>query len=250
MAPALRSRSSLLPLPDVSAPPVFRPHSGQPLRDVRRGRRLAALALAGALGVPSALWLASPRGEPTGARAEPSVAAPPAPHVPVAPAAPSPELLTSRTVLVESQPSGAVVSLGGQVLGVTPLSTLLPVGTQQLSVAKEGFASELAFVQLDPAPAGAKAVRTRVILRAAPPEEPPRASLPAPDPSPPAARAARPAPRRAPARRVEAPRTSAEPPPERAEAAVTPAPRPASAPLVDEGRVRLLEERPRARILE
>jgi serine/threonine-protein kinase len=254
MAPAILPRGSLLALPDVSAPPVFRPHSGQPVAAPSRSLA-SAMAVAGLLGVVFILWLGSRGFEPTATRAEPldtdsTRAAAAAPAVP--------QLLSSRTVLVESQPSGAVVSLGGQVLGVTPLSTLLPVGMQQLSLDKQGYVTEQAFVQLDRAPADAKAVRTRVVLRESPdphrpsqaaPTSPPTAAA-APEPS----RVPRPAPRRAPPRRAEAPRApavapAASPEPTLATPAASPS-RPRSAPLVDERRVRLLDERPRARLLE
>jgi hypothetical protein len=158
--------------------------------------------------------------------------------------------MTSRAVLIESQPSGALVSVGGQAIGVTPLSTLLPVGTQQLTIAKPGFQTEQAFIQLDAAPSGAKAVRTRVALQ---PSPAPVASVAAPAPARPApvkpARPAarRPAPRRAEPVRDEAPAAHAE---ASAEAA-TPA-EPAAAPALLEApeRARLLDEPSRPRLLE
>jgi serine/threonine-protein kinase len=260
MAPASMPRGSLLALPDASTPPVFRSHPGQPLAASPRGLA-AAIAVAGLLGVLFMLWLGSRSFEPTATRAAPlgtgstrAVAAAPA-------APPMPPLLSSRTVLVESQPSGAVVSVGGQVLGVTPLSTLLPVGTQQLSLDKQGYIAEQAFVQLDPAPAGAQAVRTRVVLRESSAPEtrrpshatqvsPPRAAVTSEPPQ-----AARPAPRRAAVRRPDAPRAAAVAPAESAAPTAAPPPatsppRPRSTPLVEDRRVRLLEERPRARIVE
>ena len=246
IAPAILPRASLLALPDVSTPPVFRSHSGQPLSEARRGRLVAPMALAGLLGVVCMIWLGSRPVEPTAAPAEALAAAQPGADQ-GEPAAAALEQLTSRMVLVESQPSGAVVSVGGQVLGLTPLSTLLPVGTQQLSIEKQGFATEQAFVQLDPAPAGARAMRTRVVLRESKPAtNRPSAGSP---PAPPSTRAAHPVLRRVPARRLEAPRSPAA----SVEAAAAPAPAalpPASAPLVEGRRVRLLDERPRARILE
>jgi hypothetical protein len=163
-----------------------------------------------------------------------------------------PELSLSRTVLVESQPSGALVKVGGQSLGLTPLSTLLPVGTQQLSISKQGFVTEQAFVQLDAAPPGAKAVRTRVILRE---EEAPTTAEPAvarSKPSTPARSVRRPAaPRRAspePAREESAPVAAAT-----VEQAAEPVQRvESSAPaLVEErSRVKLLETQGRARLLD
>jgi eukaryotic-like serine/threonine-protein kinase len=252
LAPAVLPRTSLLALPDLSAPPVFRPHSGQPLAEPRGRGLMAATAVAALLGALFVIWLGSRRFEPTATPAEPRGA-----HRASAsePAAPASELLGSRTVLVESQPSGAVVSVGGQVLGVTPLSTLLPVGTQQLSLAKQGYADEQAFVQLDPAPAGAKSVRTRVLMRersateARPSSPSAQAAKAIGGPAVELARVARPAPRRALPRRPEPPRLPAASS-EAAAPSPAPAPRAHSAPLVDEHRVRLLDERPRARIVE
>jgi hypothetical protein len=185
----------------------------------------------------------------------PAAAAAPAP-LPLAREDEAPELSLSRTVLVESQPSGALVKVGGQALGLTPLSTLLPVGTQQLSISKQGYQTEQAFVQLDAAPAGAKAVRTRVILREdaapTPVAEPTARSRPAPP-----ARAVR---RPPPARRAES-RGSADLAREEsapvAAASVEPTPEPiqrvepSAPPLLEErSRVKLLETQGRARLLD
>jgi hypothetical protein len=154
-------------------------------------------------------------------------------------------------VLIESQPSGALVNVGGQVLGVTPLSTLLPVGTQQLSISKPGYVSEQAFVQLDPAPRGAKAMRTRVVLHESEVES--ASSLPPARVSAPA-RSTRSAPRRAVPRRPVEPSRD-EPPAPAAALEVTPEPvhveASAPAPLVETTeRPRLLDEQSRARLLE
>ena len=251
-----------LPMSDISAPPVFGRRVSQPLTDPSKSQLVAAMAVAGLLGALFMVWFGSRRVEPTASRVTPlpAAAAQPWPGGEAAPApAPAPaepeELLTSRTVLVESQPSGAMVNVGGQVLGVTPLSTLLPVGTQQLSLAKQGYADEQAFVQLDPAPAGAKSVRTRVLLRERSATEA-RPSSPSAEvasaigvPAVELGRVARPAPRRALPRRPEPPRLPAASS-EAAAPSPAPAPRAHSAPLVDEHRVRLLDERPRARIVE
>ena len=43
------------------------------------------------------------------------------------------------TVIVESSPSGAVVSADGEVLGVTPLETTLDLGERELVVSREGY---------------------------------------------------------------------------------------------------------------
>jgi serine/threonine-protein kinase len=248
-----------LPMSDISAPPVFGRRASQPITDPSKSQLVAAMAVAGLLGALFMVWFGSRRVEPTASRATPSpaVAAQPWPGGEAAPApasAPAPaepeELQTSRTVLVESQPSGAMVNVGGQVLGVTPLSTLLPVGTQQLTISKPGFVTEQAFVQLDAAPRSAKAVRTRVLLREAP--APVAAPAPAAAPAhPPAPRAARATPRRAAPKhapepaREEAPAPAASAPP-----APEPAPEPAPAPIVETQRARLLDDQPRARILE
>ena len=130
---------------------------------------------------------------------------------------------------------------------LTPLSTQLPAGTQQLSISKQGYATEQAFLQLDPAPAGAKAVRTRVVLR----EEAPAAVAEPVARARPAAPARPPARKAAPVRRAEAAR-------EEAAAAVEAAPEPPakpepapSAPLVEErSRVKLVDGQSRARLLE
>jgi len=134
-------------------------------------------------------------------------------------------------------------------VGLTPLSTQLPVGTQQLSISRQGYTTEQAFLQLDPAPAGAKPVRTRVVLRE---EAAPAAQ------AEPVARARTAAPARPPARKA-APARRGEPAREEtaaasAEAAPEPAPKaePApSAPLVEErSRVKLVDGQGRARLLE
>jgi hypothetical protein len=237
-----------LPLPEISAPPVVGRRDSRALVDPRASRALTGLALAGVGAACVMLWQGAQRSTPTGSRvdmpASAVLAAPPEP----AREEEAPELSLSRTVLVESQPSGALVKVGGQALGLTPLSTLLPVGTQQLSITKQGYVTEQAFVQLDAAPAGAKAVRTRVILRedAEPAAEPQARSRPAPPP----ARAVRRAP---PARRASAEAAREEATPLVAEATPEPAPRaePSAPPLVEErSRVKLVETRSRARLLD
>ncbi|MEY2936210.1 MAG: hypothetical protein RL033_6959 [Pseudomonadota bacterium] len=237
-----------LPLPEISAPPVVGGRESRALVDPRASRALTGLALAGVGAACVMLWLGAQRSMPTGSRVDM-----PASAVLAAPSEPAreeeaPELSLSRTVLVESQPSGALVKVGGQALGLTPLSTLLPVGTQQLSIAKQGYVTEQAFVQLDAAPAGAKAVRTRVILRedAEPAAEPQARTRPAPAP----ARAVR---RPPPARRASAEAAREEATPLAAEVTPEPAPRaePSAPPLVEErSRVKLVETRTRARLLD
>jgi eukaryotic-like serine/threonine-protein kinase len=239
-----------LPISDISAPPVFGRRVSQPLTDPSKSQLVAAMAVAGLLGALFMVWFGSRRVEPTASRVVPrsAVAEQPWPGGEPAPAPAEPaepeELLTSRTVLVESQPSGAMVNVGGQVIGVTPLSTLLPVGTQQLTISKPGYVTEQAFVQLDAAPRSAKAVRTRVLLREVPAVP---SAAPAHAPPPKVARAT---PRRAPPKhapepaREEAPAPAANSEPEPAPA------EPAPTPLVETQRARLLDEQPRARILE
>jgi len=238
-----------LPLPEISAPPVFGRRESR-LDDPRTSRIVLLFAVAGVCAASVMLWVGAQRAmAPTGARVEtPAVAAATAwaSRGLADPAAE--ELSLSRTVLVESQPSGALVKVGGQPLGVTPLSTLLPVGTQQLSISKQGYATEQAFVQLDAAPAGAKAVRTRVALRedaaAAPPELAARARPAPPRP----ARKSAPPPRHSEAPRAEAPAAAS------AEAAPEPAPRPEPSPAAplaeDRSRVKLLDSQGRARLLD
>jgi eukaryotic-like serine/threonine-protein kinase len=244
-----------LPISDISAPPVFGHRSSHGVvHDPSRSQLVAAMAVAGLLGVLFMVWFGSRRVEPTASRVDPvgSSAARPWPGEPLQAAAQPEEVQTSRTVLIESQPSGALVNVGGQVLGVTPLSTLLPIGTQQLSISKPGYVTEQAFVQLDSAPRDAKAVRTRVILQESAAEVAVASAAPVTRQAP--ARAVmRAAPRRAPARRAEPSREEApsaagsDPQPEpAAHAEAAPAP-----PLVEaQSRAKLLDDAPRARLLE
>jgi serine/threonine protein kinase len=243
-----------LPLSEISAPPVFASRASQQAYDPSRSQLVAAMAVAGLLGVLFMVWFGSRRVEPTASRVDAvtTTASGPWPGAEVVKAPDEPEeAQTSRTILVESQPSGALVNVGGQVLGVTPLSTLLPVGTQQLTISKAGFETEQAFVQLDAAPRGAKAVRTRVILRESLADAPSSA---------PVAHAAVSRSQRQSSRRVVLRRASEsahedvpvavaspEAEPEPAAHAETPPP----SPLVEaQSRPRLLDEQPRARLLE
>ncbi len=242
-----------LPMPDISAPPVFgRRPSRNNFEEPGRNRLVTAVALAGVFGALFMLWVGSRRAAPTASSlassAATAAAAWAAAEAPKAAAAPVDELSVSRVILVESQPSGALVKVGGQALGVTPLSTLLPVGTQELSISKQGYVTQQAFVQVDAAPHGAKPVRTRVLLEQSPSDASSARSQ----------KAARPAPRRPAVRRnaaAESPReeqlapsvSSAEPVPE------VPArvePNPASPLLEEQKRARLLDDQDRARILE
>jgi eukaryotic-like serine/threonine-protein kinase len=246
-----------VPLSDISAPPVFNQRSIQSGAEPSKSQLVAAMAFAGLLGALFMVWFGSRRGEPTASRVDPVVGSAAAVWAaePAAPPAAVPqeiEQMTSRSVLIESQPSGALVDVGGQIVGITPLSTLLPVGTQQLSISKDGYRTEQAFVQLDAAPHGAKAMRTRVILQelAAAPASAAPAVMPAPSPAP---KAARPAPRRAPPRRAEPPREEPAAATDNAEPApVAPArPEPSPVPTVEtETRPRLIDEQPRARLLD
>jgi serine/threonine protein kinase len=252
---ALPSNAYLaLPISDISAPPVFNPRSSQAFADPSRSQLVAAMAVAGLLGALFMVWFGSRRIEPTGSRIDPigvSASNPWPGGEPIRPVQEPEELLTSRTVLIESQPSGALVNVGGQVLGVTPLSTLLPVGTQQLSISKPGYVTEQAFVQLDTAPRGAKAVRTRVVLQEGPVESA-SAAPPVTRPAPPP-KIVRPAARRAPPRRPDAPRDEAAAAPSASEPAAEPShvePNPAPAIVEVQSRPRLIDETPRARLLE
>ncbi len=242
-----------LPLSDISAPPVFGRRPSYNFEDPSKGKLITAMAVAGALGALFMLWIGSRRAEPTASRMDSPGARAAAAWANATearpPAEPAEELPLSRPILVESQPSGALVKVGGQALGVTPLSTLLPIGTQQLSISKQGYATEQAFVQVDAAPRGAKAVRTRVVLQESPSEvqSPPSARS--------SAKSSRSSPRRAASRRqspVEAPHAE-EQSPESAEPAPEPArvePKAASPLLEEQSRARLLDDQSRARILD
>jgi eukaryotic-like serine/threonine-protein kinase len=255
------AQSSLLalPIPDITTPPVFGQRASRPFDDAppSRGRLVGAMLVAALVGAALMLWVGTRPIGPTASRVDSPRAATSAAWAEAAGAPPAgdgvgDELPLSRAILVESQPSGALVKVGGQALGVTPLSTLLPIGTQQLTISKEGYGTEQAFVQVDAAPQGAKAIRTRVLLSETPSE-------PAAAPAPRAPRAReRPSPRRASARRAapepareEEPRAAAENPEPAPEA--TPArvePNPAAPLLGEQSRARLLGEQSRARILE
>jgi serine/threonine protein kinase len=248
-----------LPIPEITAPPVFGQRESRGLDNPKTSKLVAVFALGGLGAALLMLWTGVRRVEPTASRVETPAAATAAAWAASRPPATPPseatrqeqpvELSLSRTVLVESQPSGALVKVGGQALGVTPLSTLLPVGMQELSISKQGYSTEQAFVQLDPAPPGAKAVRTRVMLREGAAESNSDSSRTRPP-------VARPTPKRAPppkhtgapeAVREEpapAPAPEVAPPPARSE----PAPQ---APLVEEQkRVRLIDDPARVRILD
>lgn len=247
-----------LPMPDVTAPPVFGQRASRAFDDAGagRGKLVGAMVIAALLGAALMLWVGARPAPPTASRVDSPRATASAAWAETAGAQPAAagaadELPLSRAILVESQPSGALVKVGGQALGVTPLSTLLPIGTQQLTISKQGYVTEQAFVQVDAAPQGAKAIRTRVLLSEAPSEPAAAPAARAPRASP------RPSPRRAPARRAtpEPPREeeraaaeTPEPAPEPAPVRVEPNP---AAPLLEEqNRARLLEEQSRARILE
>ncbi|HVZ35666.1 MAG TPA: serine/threonine-protein kinase [Polyangiaceae bacterium] len=169
-----------LPISEISAPPVVGKRESRGLDNPKTSQLVALISLVGLAAALFLLWTNLRRVEPSALPLDTALAASPAALVvprpaPAAPAAEptqtgGSESALSRTVLIESQPSGALVKVGGQALGVTPLSTLLPVGMQELAISKPGYLPEQALVQLDPAPSGAKAVRTRVVLREAPAE--------------------------------------------------------------------------------
>lgn len=259
--PAALPQTSMLALqiPEITAPPVFGQRESRGLDNPKTSKLVAVFALGGLGAALLMLWSGVRRVEPTVSRVETPAAATAAAWAASRPPATSPapeparqesaELSMSRTVLVESQPSGALVKVGGQALGVTPLSTLLPVGMQELSISKQGYTTEQAFVQLDAAPPGAKAVRTRVMLREGPAESSSESSRAHPPPRPAAKRAQ-------PQKRTGAPEAAREEPapllpvpeatPEPARSEPTP-----SAPLVEEQkRVRLIDDPARVRILD
>ena len=244
-----------LPISDITAPPVFGRRSSQASQqDASKSQLVAAMAVAGLLGALFMVWFGSRRMDATGSRVDAAglAASRPWPGDEAAASKQEPEALSSsREVLIESQPSGALVSIGGQAIGVTPLSTLLPVGVQQLSITKPGFVTEQAFLQLDAAPRGAKAVRTRVMLKAsdAVPSAAAPTSAPAVQARPAPIKAARPAPRRVPGRRSESLREEA--PVAAGELAVESAPAEPTPALIEApARARLLDEQPRPRLLE
>ncbi len=234
-----------LPLPDISAPPVFGHRPSHTVSEDGRSRLFAGVAAAGILGALFMFWVGSQRALPTASRVASRGVLSEGRLPPVTESSgegATEEQPVSRTVLVESQPSGALVKVGGQALGVTPLSTLLPLGTQQLNISKPGYRSEQAFIQVDAAPAGAKAVRTRVVLTESS-NDAPAAAAPKKERS-----AARSVPRRAAPRRVAAPEPREE---EKETAAVSPQPPAEEAPRPEPSApAQLLEEQPRARLLE
>lgn len=251
------SQSSFLalPIPDISAPPVFGQRASRAFDDVgrSRGKLVGAMVIAAVLGAALMLWVGARSAGPTASRVDSPRASASAAWAENAGTVPADadELPLSRAILVESQPSGALVKVGGQALGVTPLSTLLPIGTQQLSISKQGYVTEQAFVQVDAAPQGAKAIRTRVLLSEAPSEPVAAPVARAPRPS------ARPSPRRAPRRaapepaREEEPRAAADSPEPVPEANPVRVETNAAAPLLEEqNRARLIEDSSRARLLE
>lgn len=103
---------------------------------------------------------------------------------PSPPAAPA-----TRAVLVESWPSGAQVTSDGQMIGMTPLSTLLPAGTVLLALTKPGYSEARELLQVELGKRGAAPLAVRVAMRALPAAPTSRSSAAA---RPPAARAAKP----------------------------------------------------------
>jgi serine/threonine protein kinase len=191
-----------VPFPDLSAPPVFAQRSHRAVAEQSKTGVFGAVAVAGLAGALFMFWVGARRapanalGSDTAAPASEVSRPPVVASTPVAAAsAVEPEQLPlSRAILVDSLPSGALVKVGGQALGITPLSALLPVGMQELAISKQGYQTEQLLVQVDAAAAGARALRTRVALRATPRE--PRAELPTSRPAPRIAPRARPIPRR------------------------------------------------------
>jgi eukaryotic-like serine/threonine-protein kinase len=243
-----------LPFPEISATPMYSRHPSQRYDDGSRYRLLMAVGLAGVLGALCMLVVSSRQSErirveaPAAATAAAWAAGASDPRSPAAEN--SEETALSRMILVESQPSGALVQVGGQALGLTPLSTLLPIGTQQLSISKQGYVTEQAFVQVDAAPQGAKAVRTRVVLQESPSEV---ASAPSvrQRPSPPSRPAVRrPAPRRVTSDTPHEDESASAPEPVPELPARAEQPNRAASLLDEQNRARLLDDPSRARILE
>ena len=75
--------------------------------------------------------------------------------------------VAARTVNIESQPNGALVSIDGHMLGVTPLSTQLPPGTVVLSLTKPGYSEAQQVLQTDLAELEAPPLSVRTALRRA-----------------------------------------------------------------------------------
>ncbi len=235
-----------LPLVDFSAPPVFA-HNSTGFGAPRQSRLIPAVFMAALFGAAFVIWLGTRRERPEVFGGAPRVSRVEDAFASGAMQPAEAELSLSRSVLVESLPSGALVKLGGQAIGVTPLSTLLPAGTQELSLSKPGYDTELAFVQLDAAPHGAKAVRTRVVLEPSASESPagrraptPRAAIRRPSRKGPPAEVAR---NDAPVPVPIVPEPAVEVLP-RAE------PAPAAPLLTEPPRARLVDEQGRARLLD
>jgi hypothetical protein len=148
-------------------------------------------------------------------------------------------------VLIESDPSAARVELDGQLLGLTPLSTQLPLGSVALDLSRDGYEPREARLDVQAGEAGETVLRRFSLTRAksvrseqaSPRRKKPRAAprhRPAPPPPP---RAVRPQ-ATAPTREVEP-----EPPKPRVD--------PEPARLIEpERRARLLDERRPARLLD
>jgi TonB family protein len=134
---------TLPPEPAVSAtaptlvPPPRRPRQGLPLSWVLGAAATAALA------VGIVAWALWPR-SPLGAATEPSataVALPASTAPEPEPASPAPSAV--GTLLVESQPAGARVSVNGEDRGETPLRlSELALGTYEVRVERSGFEAQ------------------------------------------------------------------------------------------------------------
>ncbi len=80
------------------------------------------------------------------------------------------------TVIVESEPSGAVVSSDGEKLGVTPLETTLDIGERTLTIARDGYEDAAEQVRV----VGGERVAVEIELA---PRTAPVAALPPSDPT-------------------------------------------------------------------
>ncbi len=169
-------------LPSV-APLALRPAPASTPPASRRGLVIALVAAALLLVVTIALFALRPRGPR-------AVTAPPTPAAPAAPA-------TRFTLVIESSPTGAVVSEGGTDLGLTPLAMSVELASvrarpREFQVRAAGHARATLRVGET-----AEAELHRLVALSPLPDAPDAAVMAAPPPEPPRAPDA-PAPRRAP----------------------------------------------------
>jgi serine/threonine protein kinase len=70
-----------------------------------------------------------------------------------------------RTVLFESDPSDALVEIGGQRVGRTPLRADVETGQRIVQISKEGCEPQTISLEIEPAAQDAEPVRQRIVLR-------------------------------------------------------------------------------------